>query len=190
MSRVLRFVSKNEHKLSEATEILAWTGVNVIPMKTPIVELQTDDTMALVRDKTLKAFRHTGRPLFVEHTGLYLHYLNGLPGGLTQTFWDRMEADLFASRFGTVADRVVEARTVIGYTDGFKVHIFEGAVTGTVASEPRGPKDFQWDCVFIPDGYNQTFAELGSEIKNRISMRRVALDAFAKYLSTEGSEKR
>jgi XTP/dITP diphosphohydrolase len=54
-------------------------------------------------------------------------------------------------------------------------------VSGTLASEPRGDPS-QWDCVFIPEGSNQTFAEMG-ERKNEISMRRAALDRFAAFLS-------
>ena len=49
-----------------------------------------------MKDKTLKAFVRVGRSLFAEHTGLYLAHLSGLPGGLTQSFWDTLEADRFA----------------------------------------------------------------------------------------------
>jgi len=128
----------------------------------------------------LKAFEYLGEPLFVEHTGLYLDYLNGLPGGLTQIFWDRLEADRFAQLFGN-PDQKVLARTVIGYIDGKLCHFFEGEVSGRISSEPRGPRGFQWDCIFVPEGFDQTFAELGDK-KNEISMRRQALDKLATFL--------
>jgi XTP/dITP diphosphohydrolase len=134
----------------------------------------------LVRDKALKAFEYLGEPLFVEHTGLYLDYLNGLPGGLTQIVWDRLEADRFAQLFGTTDDKVL-ARTVIGYVDGKKCHFFEGEISGRISSQPRGPRGFQWDCVFVPEGFDKTFAELGDK-KNEISMRKQALDKFAGFL--------
>ncbi len=63
-------------------------GISVVPLERAIEELQTTDTEALVRDKALRAFDYLGEPLFVEHTGLYLDYLQGLPGGLTQIFWE------------------------------------------------------------------------------------------------------
>ena len=91
-----------------------------------------------------------------------------------------MEADRFSSLFGRSNDRVI-AKTVIGYIDGKRCHVFEGEIAGTISSEPRGPRGFQWDCVFIPDGYQETFAELGDK-KNDISMRRLALDKFADFL--------
>ncbi len=60
---------------------------------------------------------------------------------------------------------------------------FYGELRGTIASKPAGPRGFQWDCVFIPEGYDQTFAEMG-EKKNEISNRRIALDRFASFLKT------
>jgi XTP/dITP diphosphohydrolase len=173
-------VSRNPHKLAEAKTILDPLGIVVLPVEWTIEELQTSDPQALVRNKALQAFEYLGEPLFVEHTGLYLDYLNGLPGGLTQIFWDSLKADRFAKLFGH-PDQTVLAKTLIGYIDGKKCHFFEGKISGKICSEPRGPKDFQWDCVFVPDGSNETFAELG-ERKNEISMRRRALDKFAAFL--------
>jgi XTP/dITP diphosphohydrolase len=51
-----------------------------------------------------------------------------------------------------------------------------------VPAVPAGPRDFQWDCVFVPDGQTKTFAELGEQ-KNEMSMRRKALNEFAVFLS-------
>lgn len=74
----IRFVSNNRSKLEEAKEILAPKGIVVEPSIIKIEELQTTDTKRLVQDKLLKAFKQVGRPLFVEHTGLYLEHLNGI----------------------------------------------------------------------------------------------------------------
>jgi XTP/dITP diphosphohydrolase len=178
----IRFVSRNEFKLKEAREILAPTGINVVPLNIQIEELQTIDTERLVKDKALKAFAQIGRPLFVEHTGLYLDYINNLPGGLTQIFWDALEADRFTMLFGSGSETRVVAKTLVCFTDTKRFFLFEGEVKGRIAPIPRGPRGFQWDCVFIPDGYSQTFAEMGPE-KNKISMRRHALDRFGKFLS-------
>lgn len=181
----IRFVSQNKFKLQEASAILASAAVRIIPLETKIEELQTEDSFRLVKDKTMKAFRVVGRPLFVEHTGLYLTYINGLPGGLTQVFWDRLQADQFANLFGKTPNPRVVAKTVIGYTDAKQFFMFEGEIAGRISEAPRGPRDFQWDCVFIPEGYSETFAEMGKK-KNEISMRRLALDNFARFLKNRG----
>ena len=87
----LYFVSKNRFKHEEARQILEPLGIIVEADHTEINELQTIDTEALVRDKAARAFQKIGRPLFIEHTGLYLDLLGGFPGGLTQIFWDSLK---------------------------------------------------------------------------------------------------
>lgn len=174
-------MSGNEHKITEVQRILAPTGVEIVPVSRKIEELQTEDVERLVRDKLAKAFEAIGRPLFVEHTGLYLDGLNGLPAGLTQIFWDRLKEDRFADLVAGLGDAKATAKTILGYCDGREIHLFEGAIEGTVPRTPAGPTHFQWDCVFVPDGYTQTFAEMGAA-KDDISMRRRALDQFAAHL--------
>lgn len=180
----IRFLSRNQHKIDEAQSILANASVEVVPVHFALTELQTDDTEHLVRDKTLKAFHRLGHKVFVEQTGLFIDRLQGLPGGLTQVFWDKLKADRVCELFGQGEMIGVTAKTRIGYCDGRKIHQFEGEIRGTVAPTPRGNRDFQWDCVFVPDGYDETFSEMGDR-KNAISMRRKALDALAAHLENE-----
>jgi XTP/dITP diphosphohydrolase len=177
----VRFVSGNPHKIEEARRILEGTDVKIVPSKIKIEELQIADIGKLVQDKVLKAFARLGRPLFVEHTGLHLEQLSGLPGGLTEVFWETIKADRFAELFGNGTIRTVRATTTIGYCDGRTILQFTGEASGQIVPTPRGPRDFQWDCVFQPEGHTETFAEMGEQ-KNEISMRRKALDAFAKHL--------
>lgn len=174
----LRFISGNTHKIKEAQSILAPIGFDITGVKIKIEEIQTLDIQHIVRDKCVKAFKKIGRPLFVEHTALFLEDLNGYPGGLTESFWETLGPDKFSERFRGSA---VIARTVIGYCDGQKINQFSGEISGSISEIPRGNRDFQWDCVFVPVGYDETFAELGDK-KNEISMRRLALDQFAQAL--------
>src|ERR1700753_2513665 len=114
----IRFISGNKHKIEEVTEILAPVGVEVIPVSLKIEELQSEDVERLVRDKLTKAFNLIGRPLFVEHTGLHLEGLNGLLAGLTQIFWDKLQADRFAALVEGIGNSTVVAKTVLCYCDG------------------------------------------------------------------------
>lgn len=181
-------MSGNAHKITEVKRILDPFGVDIVPVSMKIEELQTEDVERLVRDKLTKAFEKIGRPLFVEHTGLYLSGLNGLPAGLTQIFWDRLQANRFANLVAGLGNAKVTAKTILGYCDGREIHLFEGAIDGTVPRTPAGPTDFQWDCVFIPDGSTKTFAEMG-DAKDDISMRKKALDKFATHLKSSRSHK-
>lgn len=174
------FMSKNRFKHEEALQILAPLGIHVEADHTEIHELQTTDTEVLVRDKAVRAFQKLGRPLFVEHTGLYLDMLGGFPGGLTQIFWDSLQKERFAALFASAEHKVV-AKTTIGYVDGNRVHLFYGETDGRIVSPPRVDHGFQWDCVFVPDGGESSFSEMG-ERKNEVSMRRKALEALRAHL--------
>jgi XTP/dITP diphosphohydrolase len=180
----IRFVTKNPHKAKEVETIIGDIGISIIHAPLTIHEIQTEDIHEIVRDKVLKAFNQIGRPVFIEHTGLYIDSLQGFPGGLTQVFWDKLEADKFSELLGGLENTSLTARTVIAYCDAKKIYTFEGSVEGKISPEPKGDRAFQWDCVFIPNGYTETFAELG-EKKNEISMRKLAFDQFREFLLKE-----
>jgi len=182
MERDLRFITKNQYKASEFQKLFNGSGYSIIPTPLSIDEIQTEDMEALVTDKVIKAFSQVRRPVFVDHTGLYFDLLNGLPGGLTEIFWNRMENVSIAKLIGKSANPQVTAVTLISYCDGRSIQTFRGTLRGTIAAEPRGPEGFQWDPIFVPEGHDRTFAELGP-IKNEISMRRQAIDKFIAYLN-------
>lgn len=174
------FVSSNQYKQKEVRELLAsdkYTIKSISP-PIPIVELQSKFLEEIVNDKVLKAFDLIHRPVIVEHTSLYLKELNELPGGLTQIFWDSLEAEKFSDLYGNMN---AVARTIVAFCDGKTIKTFDGEIKGIIANKPSGNRDFQWDCVFQPVGSNKTFSDMGEE-KNRISMRRNALDKLKRYL--------
>lgn len=175
------FLSSNENKINEVKSILDSEIITILPVKEKINEIQSNDMNKIAIDKALKAFKSIGRPILVEQTGLLLKDLGGLPGGLTQIFWDSLEADNFSKYFSATETGQVTAKTVIAYCDGKQIQTFEGEIKGSVVTHPRGNRDFQWDCIFQPDNYEQTFAEMG-EMKNSISMRKIALEKLRNYL--------
>jgi XTP/dITP diphosphohydrolase len=150
----IRFASVNEQKIRDAEEFLGKSGIEIVKFPVRIVETQTEDLNQLVSDKLLDAFKLIGKPVFVEHSGLFINSLD---------------------------DPSAVARTLIGYCDGRKRHFFKGEVTGKISRTPAGDQGFEWDNVFVPDGYSCTFAELGG-VHNDLSMRRRALDAFITHL--------
>lgn len=175
----LIFVSRNSHKIREATALCAPYGITIESYEKKIEELQTDDSVRLVQDKTLKAFRELKRALIVEHTGLMIHAFGKLPGGLTQLFWDKLKADGLSRYF---PNHPVTAFTIIGYCDGRRMHQFRGETDGMIVDRPRGNSDFQWDVVFQPQGSAKTFAEMSFEEKNADSMRSRAFRLFLDHV--------
>ncbi|OFI06969.1 Non-canonical purine NTP pyrophosphatase [Clostridium acetireducens DSM 10703] len=177
----IRFVTSNEFKLEEIKTILNEKNLNVLPVNIKIEELQTDDNLKLIKDKTIKAFKEVGRPLFVEHTGFYLEYISGLPGGLSEIFWLKLGPKVFTELFGNNSNNKAVVKTIIGYCDGYKIYTFESKVFGKISSKPYGFSKFEWDQIFIPYGYNKTVAEMGEE-KNKVSSKRKALNKFVNFL--------
>ena len=120
------FLSSNENKLREVKEILGSSNIMIHPVNEKINEIQSTDMNKIVKDKVLKAFEKIGRPILVEQSGLFIKDFGGLPGGLTQIFWDSLEADKFSEIFSNIGSAEVIAKTVIAFCDGKKIHFYCG----------------------------------------------------------------
>jgi len=158
--------------------------VNIISNNIQIEEIQCEDMKKVVKDKALRAFKKVGRPLIVEHTGLFFHEIGGYPGGLTQIFWEKLQGEKIVELF---KGKEVTAKTIICFCDGKSFSYFEGEVEGTISEEMKGTSDFEWDVIFIPKGETETFAQLKKNKKN-ISMRVKSLERFNAFLMENGTK--
>lgn len=172
------FVSNNNYKIEEVIDYLSST-INIEGYKCKLEEIQSESMEAILRHKTLDAYKRIRRPVLVEHTGLTIENFGGLPGGLTQIFWDKLEAESFCDFFADKGS--VKAVTMFGFCDGKSINVFRGEIEGKIVKRPRGNRKFQWDCVFEPEGSTMTFAEMGDK-KRDISMRTEALKKIKTYL--------
>lgn len=187
----LVLASNNKHKLEEMrailggkVEILSLSDINChdeIPEEQDTIEGNTLQKARYIHDKF-------GIDCFADDTGLEVECLNGAPGvysaryaGEHPTFDDNI-AKLLANMEGH-ENRKARFRTAIALILGEKEYIFEGEVKGQIIKEYRGQNGFGYDPVFLPDGYNQTFAELPAEIKNKISHRGNAAKKLADFLN-------
>lgn len=176
----LVFVTGNKNKAKEAAEIL--DNVHVINEYLELTEVQGEPE-EIIKNKLSEAYITTKRPLFVEDTGLFLDALNGLPGPYIKDFLKNMSHEKLSEVANISDDGRASAKCFIGYIDHNGItRIFTGEVRGRIV-KPRGESNFGWDPVFMPDGFEKTFAEMTSEEKNRISHRRRALEAFRDYLN-------
>jgi XTP/dITP diphosphohydrolase len=180
--RELKFLTKNKHKAAEFKKLFSHTRYEITPIDISINEIQSPDLETLVTGKLVEAFAKIRRPVFVDHTGLRIDILGGFPEGLTELFWERLKNPKLAELCGRSLNPSVVAVTVIGFCDGKKIKTFRGEVKGKIAAEPAGPEGFQWDPIFVPDGHTETFAQMGTDKKNQISMRRIAIEKFIEYL--------
>ncbi|MFC1753823.1 non-canonical purine NTP pyrophosphatase [Thermoproteota archaeon] len=173
----LYFITGNPGKFEEVKSILG--DVERIDMDLP--EIQETDAHMIIKEKLLSALEHHEGEFIVEDTSVFIDSLNGLPGPLIKWFLksigDKGVADM-ASKMGDKG----EVKTIIGYAKNKDdIHFFEGSVKGRIVA-PRGDGGFGWDKIFEPDGYSETFGEMTREAKNRISMRRIALNKLKDFL--------
>ena len=121
--------------------------------------------------------------IIVEDNGLYIESLNGLPGPLIKWFMKSLDNDGLYKITESFDNKKAEAKVIIGvsFEDG-KVDFFDGSIEGTIVS-PRGENGFGWDKIFMPNGFDKTFAEMKPEEKNEISMRKVAFQKLKDYLN-------
>ena len=176
------FITGNRMKASEAREILAGFGIMVQNKKLKIDEMQDPNAQSVAVKKAEDAFRVIKKPLFVEDTGLYIKSMHGYPGTMIKHFFDSIGPRGIVD-FLNNKDRTAEAVTVVAFADNKgKVVTFKGVVKGKISDHVSESRGFHWDSIFIPEGYDITYAEMGQKEKNRISQRRKALEKFAKWL--------
>ncbi len=187
----LVFATNNVHKLEEIRNILQndyeILGLSDINCFEDIPE--TADTLegnALL--KALFVKEKYGYDCFADDTGLEVEALNYAPGvysaryaGENKDSHANMEKILYELKYKT--NRNARFRTIIALIIGKETYQFEGKIEGQIIKEAKGDTGFGYDPIFVPDGYNETFAQLGSEIKNKISHRAKAVNQLKIFLS-------
>jgi XTP/dITP diphosphohydrolase len=165
--------TKNENKLREVNEIL---GRSLKQISADLFEPQGVRVEDVVSEKAKDAFQKTGKFVLVEDTGLEFAAWNGLPGALIKWFFDSVGNDGILKMLSGETNRQATAKTAIGFFDGTETHLFVGEVSGTIPETIRGTGGFGWDPIFIPAGYQKSFAEMTPTEKNAVSMRKFALE--------------
>ena len=95
----------------------------------------------------------------------------------------KMNIEKLLNNLKDKSDRSAQFTCVIAVILDGEYHFFEGVIRGKIIDTPRGENGFGYDPIFVPDGYDETFAELSSEIKNNISHRAIAMQKFQEFIS-------
>jgi XTP/dITP diphosphohydrolase len=200
---VLLIGSNNPAKAAEMREILQHNATVNLLMPSDIVGFPTDiaETGATLEENAyIKAAAIVGATHFLgyhaaiaDDTGLEVDALHGQPGVYTARFagenatYAENRTKLLTELHGVpLEQRTARFRTVVCYMDELRTFFAEGVCEGRIATEERGSSGFGYDAIFIPDGYDTTFAEMSQEDKHRISHRGRALTAFAERLQALG----
>jgi XTP/dITP diphosphohydrolase len=188
MKRKIVFATNNAHKLEEVAAILG-DNYEVLSLREIGCDAdipETADTFAgNALQKAQYVREHYGYDCFADDSGLEVDALDGAPGIYSARYsggGSEANMDKLLHNLTGESNRGAQFRTVIALLIGEETRIFEGIVRGTIIEARRGEGGFGYDPIFVPEGYELTFAELGSEVKNRISHRAKAVEQLASYL--------
>lgn len=206
------FATNNPNKLQEIRDILGERFEIVSLQEIGCHEDIPETGETLQENALLKAkyvAEHYGLDCFADDTGLEVEALHGAPGVHSARYAEGTDHNSEANmqkllhELQDKENRKARFRTVIALLqhpknqqkenveNAFttpKIHYFEGRIDGIIAKEKRGNAGFGYDPIFIPNGYQQSFAELGETIKNHISHRAKAVEKLAEYLHSKINE--
>lgn len=127
---------------------------------------------------------------FADDSGLSVDALNGEPGIFSARYAgepsnSQRNTEKLLDALKNISNRKAQFTCVIAVILDGQSHFFEGVIHGTITETPYGEGGFGYDPIFIPDGYDKTFAELPADIKNKISHRAIALEKFKQFLNSK-----
>ena len=196
------FATNNQHKLQEIRDILG-SEFEIVSLKDIGCDVDIPETGNTLEENAMQkaqyVYDHYNLSCFADDTGLEVEALNGEPGVHSARYAEGTDHDSEANMAKLLRNledkdnRKARFRTVItliqkqdvcpcGCTSIKKVNRFEGIVDGSIATEKHGTAGFGYDPIFVPEGYDKSFAELGESIKNGISHRARAVAKLAEYL--------
>jgi XTP/dITP diphosphohydrolase len=189
----LVFATNNEHKLEEINDLLSSTAIRIFSLTDINLNQEIPETGLTLEENSLQKAQFvktkTNYNCFADDTGLEIDALNGEPGVFSARYAGDSkdpEANMqkVLEKLKKHQNRSAQFRTVISLIIGTQVHQFEGIVKGHISTQKHGVKGFGYDPIFHPEGYDQSFAEMDLELKNKISHRAVALKKLMDFLSS------
>ena len=182
--------TNNAHKLKEIAAIL---GQEIELLSLKDIQCYADipetaDTLeGNARQKAMYIYENYGMDCFADDTGLEVEALGGAPGVFSARYagdGHDSEANMqkLLKELAGKENRKAQFRTVICLIRNGKEYLFEGIVKGEIIQEKRGGAGFGYDPIFVPEGYDLTFAELGDDVKNTISHRARAVEKLCQFL--------
>jgi inosine triphosphate pyrophosphatase len=180
----ITFVTGNKKKLEEVTAILNCDALpfELVSTSLDLPELQGEPEY-VAREKCRLAALQVNGPVLVEDTSLCFNALGGLPGVYIKWFLEKTGHEGLNNMLTAYPDKSAYAQCVFAFSLGpsHEPMVFIGRTEGKIVPA-RGSLDFGWDPVFLPDGYEQTFAEMDKAVKNTISHRHRSLQALRSHM--------
>ena len=187
----LIFATNNPHK-SREIQALVPEKITILSLKDVNFQGDIPENQATLegnaREKAFYIYERYRNNCFADDTGLEIDALNGEPGVYSARYAGadkdpQANMDKVLRELEGIPDRRARFRCVISLIIDGEEKQFEGVVNGQILQEKRGSEGFGYDPIFLPAGYDKTFAEMPLELKNKISHRSQAINKLAEYLS-------
>lgn len=191
MKQKLVFATNNAHKLEEVREVVG-NNFEILSLNDIGCHEDIAETGATLEENALIKVRYVkekyGYDCFGDDTGLEVEALHGAPGVYSARYAGeghdaKANMKKLLSNMQGNDNRKAAFRSVIALILDGKEYLFEGRIDGQIIEDERGSAGFGYDPVFQPDGYEQTFAQLGNDVKNKISHRALAVKKLCDFLA-------
>ena len=190
------FASANKHKIQEISALIPST-YKLLSLEDIGITEDIPETGLTIKDNSEIKARYVAEVLIkkklpwaviADDSGLEVEALNGEPGVYSARYAGIQKNDTANNKklldeLAKYTNRKAIFVTTITLILNNQIFFFNGAINGTIAMEPKGIKGFGYDPLFIPQGYQSTFAELKKDVKNKISHRVIALKKVIQYLN-------
>lgn len=186
----LVFATNNKNKLREAEAILP-SSILLLNLDDAGIDEDIPETENTFSGNALLKARHVKNQsefnCFADDSGLEVMALNGAPGVFSARYAgddgnSQNNIQKLLEEMKGKTDRTARFVTVIALILDQEEFLFEGSIEGEITQEPKGSSGFGYDPVFVPQGHQQTFAEMSPSEKNRISHRAIALEKMSNFL--------
>ncbi len=189
-SMKLVFATNNPHKLEEVKAVIDPNVFELVSLTDIGFEGDIEEPGATLEENALikssYIYERYRLNCFGDDSGLEIDALNGEPGVYSARYSGERSHDkniaLVLQKLQGKQNRKARFRTVISLIFDDAEHLFEGSVEGNITTEKAGSGGFGYDPIFIPNGYNKTFAELSNNEKNNISHRAIAVKKLTNFL--------
>eukprot|EP00854_Cymbomonas_tetramitiformis_P007411 gene7411-8824_t len=171
---VVKFATGNKKKLQEVQQIIGVEHserfvLDAVDVDLPELQGEPED---IAKEKARLAAESIGGAVLVEDTSLCFNAMGGLPGPYIKWFLKELGPAGLPKMLTGFEDKTAYAQCIFGFCagPGEDPLVFVGRTPGSIV-EARGPTDFGWDPIFLPDGFDETYAQMAKEVKNTISHR-------------------
>lgn len=192
----LVFATNNEKKLKEAREIFFnHDFIRILSLSDiGLVDIEIAEDFPTFKEnahqKASFIFQKTQKACIADDSGLEIDALGGAPGVFSARYAgepknDQKNIEKVLQNLKGMQQRSAQFTTSIHLASSQYNNTFEGSIKGHITEQERGDSGFGYDPIFIPNGYNKTFAEMTSEEKNTISHRKIALEKLFIFLTKQ-----